>query len=301
MRGGGFGSFVSFVSGGCSYPRFSCTWWVLAGSALNTKNRLYIILYYTTHKHLREKGLRAKIHKKDRVLLFFQTHAPPTAKTDKTDKTLDADNAAFCVSAQPSPELLNRVGHSLLLAVAAGHSAPLQAAAGALDRLGRLLPDASPEGRLVAVLMSLTHDQPSPALPTDQSVDAVPPPPARARRQGRAGKTGKTDKTVRPSRKGKPASQPILDAGGRLQASKIIDGVGCVSQAEARKALELTCSQMLRLEDQRLLERVQETGLRHVWYPTQQVQRLLDLIDRGVADPKPDADDDDDDATDGVA
>ena len=52
---------------------------------------------------------------------------------------------------------------------------------------------------------------------------------------------------------------------------------------------------MLKLEDQRLLERVQEAGLRHVWYPVQQVQRLLDLIDRGVADPVavPDADDDD--------
>lgn len=86
-----------------------------------------------------------------------------------------------------------------------------------------------------------------------------------------------------------------MDASGRLQASKIIEGVGCVSQSTARQVLGLTCLQMLRLEDQRLLERVQETGFRHVWYPTQQVQRLLDLIDRGVADPVtvPDADDDD--------
>ena len=200
------------------------------------------------------------------------------------------------MSAQPSPELLNRVGHSLLLAIAAGHSGPLQAAAGALGRLGRLLPDASPESRLTAVLMSLSIEPTSPTIPTDQSVDAVPPP-ARARRQGRARKAGKTDKTVGLARKGKPASQPILDAAGRLQASKIIDGVGCVSQSTARKVLGLTCAQMLRLEDQRLLERVQEAGLRHVWYSTQQVQRLLDLIDRG-ADPQPD---DDDDVTDGVA
>ena len=204
------------------------------------------------------------------------------------------------MSAQPSPELLNRVGHTLLLAVAAGHSGPLQAAAGALERLTALLPDASPEGRLVAVLLSLTHDQPSPAPPTDQRVDAVPPP-ARGGRQGRGSKAGRTDKTVRPARKGKPASQPILDAAGRLQASKIIEGVGCVSQSTARQVLGLTCAQMLKLEDQRLLERVQETGLRHVWYPVQQVQRLLNLIDRGVADPVtvPDTDDDDD-ATDGV-
>ena len=205
------------------------------------------------------------------------------------------------MSAQPSPELLNRVGHNLLRAIAAGHSAPLQAAAGALDKLGRLLPDTSAESRLVAVLLSLTHDQPSPASPTDQSVDAVPPP-ARGGRQGRANKTGRADKTVRPARKGKPAALPVMDASGRLQASKIIEGVGCVSQSTARQVLGLTCLQMLRLEDQRLLERVQETGFRHVWYPTQQVQRLLDLIDRGVADPVtvPDADDDDD-VTDPVA
>ena len=202
---------------------------------------------------------------------------------------------------QPTPELLNRVGHNLLLAVAAGHSAPLQAAAGALDRLGRLLPDASPEGRMIAVLMSLSIEPTPPAPPTDQSADDVPPP-ARGGRQGRGSKAGKTDKTVRPARKGKTASQPILDAAGRIQASKIIEGVGCVSQSTARQALGVSCLQMLKLEDQRLLERVQETGLRHVWYPVQQVQRLLNLIDRGVADPVtvPDTDDDDD-ATDGVA
>jgi hypothetical protein len=50
---------------------------------------------------------------------------------------------------------------------------------------------------------------------------------------------------------------------------------------------------MLKLEDQHLLERVQETGLRYVWYPVQQVQRLLALIDRGGADPVTEPDDDD--------
>ena len=211
------------------------------------------------------------------------------------------DNAASSVSAQPSPELLTATGHALLRSIAAGQGGPLQAAAGALDRLGRLLPDASPESRLTAVLMSLSIEPTPPAPPTDQSADDVPPP-ARGGRQGRGSKAGKTDKAVRPARKGKPASQPILDAAGRLQASKIIGGVGCVSQAIARKALGVSCVQMLKLEDQRLLERVQETGLRHVWYPVQQVQRLLNLIDRGVADPVtvPDADDDDD-ATDPMA
>ena len=227
------------------------------------------------------------------VSCFFSNTHTPNCQNRQNRQTPDDDNAASSVSAQPSPALLNRVGHNLLLTIAAGHSGPLQAAAGALDRLGRLLPDASAESRLTAVLMSLSIEPTSPTVPTDQRVDAVPPL-ARSGCQKRGSKAGKTDKTVRPSRKSKPASQPILDAGGRLQASKIIEGVGCVSQSTARQVLGLTCAQMLRLENQKLLTRVQETGLRHVWYPVQQVQRLLNLIDRGVADPVavPDADDD---------
>ena len=211
------------------------------------------------------------------------------------------DSAASCVSAQPSPELLNRVGHNLLLAVAAGHSGPLQAAVGALGKLGRLLPDASPESRLTAVLMSLSIEPTSPIVPTDQRDSAVPPP-ARARRQGRAGKTGKTDKAVKPSRKGKAAALPVMDASGRLQPSRMIGDVDVVSQATARKALGISCLQMLRLEDQKLLTRIQEPSSRLVHYSTVEVQKLLNLIDRGVTDPVtvPDADDDDD-ATDGVA
>ena len=200
------------------------------------------------------------------------------------------------MSAQPSPELLNATGHALLRAIAAGHSAPLQAAAGALERLADLLPAASAECRLTAVLMSLSIEPTPPAPPADQSADAVPPP-ARGGRQKRGSKAGKTSRTVT-SRKGKPAAQPILDAAGRLQPSKEIGGVGCVSQAEARKALEVTCSQMLRLEDQKLLSRIQESGSRLVHYSTGEVQRLLDLIDRGVTDP---VTDDADDATNPVA
>ena len=197
------------------------------------------------------------------------------------------------MSNQPTPALLNATGHALLRAIAAGHSAPLQAAAGALDRLGRLLPDASPESRLTAVLMSLSIEPTSPTVPTDQNVDAVPPP-ARGGRQGRGSKAGRTDKTVRLTRKGKTAALPVMDASGRLQPSRRIGDVDVVSQSTARQALGVSCLQMLKLEDQRLLERVQEAGLRHVWYPVQQVQRLLNLIDRGVADPVavPDADDD---------
>jgi hypothetical protein len=251
---------------------------VLAGSAFNTKNRLYIILYYTTHNQHRQKGLRARIQRKDRVLPFFYTRGNPTAKTAKTDRTPDDDNGGSCVSAQPSPELMNRVGHALLRAVAAGQGGPLQAAVGALDRLGRLLPDASAEGRLIAVLLAISSELTSQPTPTDQRVDAVPPQ-SRGGRQGQASKAGKTDKAVRPARKGKPTAQPILDAAGRLQASRIIGGIGCVSQATARQVLELTCPQMIKLENQRLLTRIQEPSSRLVFYAVAEVQHLIDKLD----------------------
>jgi hypothetical protein len=186
------------------------------------------------------------------------------------------------VSAQPSPDLLNRVGHTLLLAVAAGHSGPLQAAASALDRLGRVLPDASPESRLTAVLMSLSIEPTSQPAPTDQRVDAVPSP-ARGGRQGQASKAG------RPARKGKPTAQPILDAAGRLQASRIIDDVGCVSQATARQVLGMNCPQMIKLENQKLLQRIQEGGSRLVFYSVVEVQRLLTLL-TGGPEPEPSQD-----------
>jgi hypothetical protein len=179
---------------------------------------------------------------------------------------------------QPSPELMTAVGHAILRSVAAGQGDSLQAAAGALDKLGRLLPDASPESRLTAVLMAISSEPTPQPAPTDQSVDAVPPQ-SRSGRQGQASKAGKTDKAVRPARKGKPAARPILDAAGRLQASRIIGGIGCVSQATARQVLELTCPQMLRLEGQKALQRIQEPSSRLVFYDVCQVQKLIDLID----------------------
>ena len=71
-----------------------------------------------------------------------------------------------------------------------------------------------------------------------------------------------------------------MDASGRLQPSKEIGGVAVVSQAEARKALGVSCVQMLRLEGQKVLTRVQENGSRLVYYAITEVQRLIDLIDR---------------------
>jgi hypothetical protein len=65
-------------------------------------------------------------------VLFSNTY-PPADKTDKTDETLDDDNGTMSVSTQPSPAFLTATGHTLLRAIATGHSGPLQAAAGALD------------------------------------------------------------------------------------------------------------------------------------------------------------------------
>jgi hypothetical protein len=182
---------------------------------------------------------------------------------------------------QPTPELMTAVGHAILRSVAAGQGDSLQAAASALERLADLLPNASAECRLTAVLMSLCIEPTSPAPPTDQSVDAVPPP-ARSGRQGQASKASKAAKASRTSK----AAVPTMDAGGRLLPSKEIGGVAVVSQAEARKALGVSCVQMLRLEGQKALQRIQEGGSRLVFYSVAQVQRLLDLL-TGGREPEP--------------
>ena len=191
-------------------------------------------------------------------------------------------------SNQPSPELLNRVGHAILRSIAAGQGDPLRSAAGALERLADLLPDASPEGRMIAVLLAVTDDQ------TSQPVVTSPAPQSQSQPARRKSKPAKAS---RPTRNPKPA-HPLMDASGKLLSSKGIGGVAVISQAEARKALGMSCLQMIKLENQKLLSRIQESGSRLVYYDVCQVQKLLDLIDRG-ADPQPD--DDDDDATDPMA
>ena len=168
-------------------------------------------------------------------------------------------------SNQPTPELLTAVGHALLRSVAIGQGDILRSAAGALERLADLLPNASTEARLTAVLLAISSE------PTPQSVVTSPTPtPTPARRQAKPAKASRTSK----------AAVPRMDSSGRLQPSKEIGGVAVVSQAEARKALGVSCVQMLRLEGQKVLVRVQESGMRHVYYPVEQVQRLINLIDR---------------------
>ena len=197
------------------------------------------------------------------------------------------DIAAFCVqSNQPSPELLNAVGHAILRSVAIGQGDILRHAADAIGRLERMLPNASSEARLIAVLMSLTDD------PTPQPVVASPAPQPTSQSQP-ARRTSKPAKTSRKSK----AAHPRMDASGKLLSSREIGGVAVISQAEARKALGMNCPQMIKLENQKLLSRIQESGSRLVYYTVAEVQKLLDLLDRG-ADPQPD---DDDAVTDGVA
>ena len=172
------------------------------------------------------------------------------------------------MSNQPTPALLNATGHSLLRSIVAGQSAALRSAADSLERLADLLPAASAECRLTAVLMSLTDD------PTPQAETTVQSPaPTPVRRKSKSGKTSRT------TRQAKPA-HPLMDIHGKLISSKEINGIAVISQAEARKALGVSCVQMLKLENQKLLGRIQESGSRLVFYDVCQVQKLLDLIDR---------------------
>jgi hypothetical protein len=168
---------------------------------------------------------------------------------------------------QPSPQLLTATGHALLRAIAAGQGDILRSAADAIERLADLLPNASSEARLVATLMALTDD------PTPHPVVTSPTPtPSPVRRQA------KEPKPDRPTRKSK-ASVPRMDSSGKLLPSREVNGIAVVSQATARKALGVSCVQMLRLEGQKALTRVQENGSRLVYYPVAEAQKLLDMID----------------------
>jgi hypothetical protein len=70
-----------------------------------------------------------------------------------------------------------------------------------------------------------------------------------------------------------------MDSSGKLLPSREVNGIAVVSQATARKALGVSCVQMLRLEGQKALTRVQENGSRLVYYPVAEAQKLLDMID----------------------
>jgi hypothetical protein len=82
-----------------------------------------------------------------------------------------------------------------------------------------------------------------------------------------------------------------MAAGGKLLYSKEIDGIAVISQAHARKALGMKCPKMIKLENQKLLQRIQEGGSRLVFYSVAEVQRLLDLV-TGGREPEPSQDGD---------
>lgn len=168
----------------------------------------------------------------------------------------------------PSPELLTAVGHAILRSVAIGQGDILRHAADAIGRLERMLPNASAEARLVATLMAISSDHPSPPVVTSPE-----PHPTSQSQPAR-----RTIKTSRTTRQAKPA-HPLMDASGRLLPSREVNGITVVSQAEARKVLGMNCPQMIKLENQKLLGRIQESGSRLVFYDVCQVQHLLDMID----------------------
>jgi hypothetical protein len=205
--------------------------------------------------------------------VFFSNTTPALSKLLKLSKPpTPHDRSRFCVqSNQPSPELLNHVGHALLRSVAIGQGDILRSAAGALERLADLLPDASPEGRMIAVLLAISSE-PTPREETMVQSPTPTPTPTPSRRQAKAGKPAKQ------ARKSKAAT-PTTDIHGKIISSKEIDGIAVISQAQARKVLGMNCPQMIKLENQRLLTRIQESGSRLVYYPVAEAQKLLDLID----------------------
>jgi hypothetical protein len=163
----------------------------------------------------------------------------------------------------------------LAVAIRRGDGAALQNVANGLAFLGHLAPTASAEMRLAAAIGALAGAvvPRGDATPTPEPTQSPTPTPTPAREA-----KARDNQPDRPTRQSK-ASTPRMDASGKLLASKEIGGVAVVSQAEARKALGVSCVQMLRLEGQRALTRIQESGSRLVWYSTSEVQRLIDLLD----------------------
>ena len=80
-----------------------------------------------------------------------------------------------------------------------------------------------------------------------------------------------------------------MDASGKLLPSRKINDTDIVSQSETRQALGVSCLQMLRLEGQKALTRIQEGGARLVFYSAAEVQRLLDIL-TGGREPEPSQD-----------
>ena len=163
----------------------------------------------------------------------------------------------------------------LAVAIRRGDGAALQNVANGLAFLGHLAPAASAEMRLAAAIGALAGA----VVPRGDTTPTQSPTPAPTpAREAKA--RDKASKPARPTRKPK-ASAPLMDINGRLLPSREVNGIAVISQAEARKVLGMRCIQMLRLEDQKLLSRIQENGSRLVYYAVAEVQRLFDLVTGG--------------------
>ena len=161
----------------------------------------------------------------------------------------------------------------LAVAIRRGDGAARQNVANGLAFLGHLAPTASAEMRLAAAIGALAGAvvPRGDTTPTPEPTQSPTPTPAPARE-------AKAGKPVKQTRQAKPA-HPLMDIHGKLISSKGINGIAVVSQAEARKVLGMNCPQMIKLENKKLLSRIQESGSRLVFYDVCQVQKLLDLID----------------------
>jgi hypothetical protein len=170
------------------------------------------------------------------------------------------DSAAYNVSTQPTPALLNATGHALLRSIANGQSDHLLAAADAITRLAALLPDASAEGRLIAALLAVSVEDPAaPAAGADAATPTPTPTPAPARQP-----------------------TPHMDDAGQPLVAFRHEGVPFVSQLVAGKWLGLSHRQLVRLEDRHQLDRKRH-GPRCVGYALHQVRELKRLITAGAA------------------
>ena len=162
----------------------------------------------------------------------------------------------------------------LAVAIRRGDGAALQNVANGLAFLGHLAPAASAEMRLAAAIGALAGAvvPRGDTTPTPEPTQSPTPTPSPTRRRSKSGKTCRT------TRKPK-ASAPLMDIHGKLISSRKINDTDVVSQAEARKVLGMNCPQMIKLEDQKLLARIQESSSRLVYYPVAEVQHLLDKLD----------------------
>ncbi len=153
---------------------------------------------------------------------------------------------------------MTATGHAILRALIGGQGDHLLAAAAAIERLAALLPTASAEARLTAVLLAVGVGGPAaPVAGADATTPAPAPTPARQQ-------------------------APFMDEAGQPLVAFRHEGQPFVSQLVAGRWLGLSHRQLVRLEDQGQLDRKRH-GPRCVGYALHQVRELKSLIKAGAA------------------